>query len=109
MISAEQIAELEVKYQRIGHLRGKVPAGGTDSPWECVFRKPSRAEYKMFRSRSHNPSQVADAQEALARACVVHPSKEAFDALLEDYPGIPEAAGNMFKNLVGMAAEEDVK
>ena len=31
------------------------------------------------------------------------------DALLEDWPGIPEAAGEAIKRLTGMAASEDVK
>src|SRR4051812_19368289 len=100
MLTAEELADLEAKHVRTAHLIGK---GGA---WEVVFRKPTRAEYKAFRARAHNPAQAADAQEILARACVVHPSKEAFDALLEDYPGIPEAASKEFTNLVGLSVED---
>ena len=103
MLTEDQVKELETKYGRVAHVVG---AGGK---WEVVFRKPARAEYKRFRSMSHNPSTVADAQETLCRACVVHPSKEAFDALLEDWPGICEAAGKALSELAGIAVDESVK
>lgn len=102
-LTKEQIDELEVTHKRVAHLVGK---GGT---WEIVIRKPTRSEYKQFRANNHNEARVADAQEVLARQCVVYPSKEAFDALLEDWPGIPEAAGKAFRELMGMAVEEDLK
>ena len=102
-LTKEQVQEFEATHKRVAHLRGK------DGDWEVVIRKPTRAEYKQFRSRTHNPAQVADAQEILARQCVVYPSRDAFDAMLEDWPGIPEAAGAAFGRLMGLAAEEDGK
>lgn len=104
-LTQEDIDKLEVTHKRIAHLKGN----GTPPPWEIVLRKPTRAEYKRFRAMSHNPAQVPDAQEVLARATVVYPTREEFDALLEEYPGIPEACGKSFTELSGIAHQEDVK
>lgn len=105
MLTEKQMAELEAKHGRIARL--KDPQG----KWEVVLRKPTRPEYKAFRARSHNPAQIADAQEQLVRQIVVHPTPEAFGNLLDDYPGIAEspAASKALQALTGMAAEEDSK
>lgn len=114
-ITQDELAKLEGQYGRVGHIKGKpYPKVGEDPSkaapaWEVVLRKPTRAEYKRFRSQSHNPQMVADAQEVLARCCCVFPSKEAFDALLEDYPGIPEAATPVIKDLLGLSVDESEK
>lgn len=105
-LTDEQMAALEAQHGRIGRLKSKREGG-----WEVVFRKPRRAEFKQFRARAHNPAQKAEAQEILARQCVVYPSREAFDALLEDYPAIcdSEAASTLFERLMSDAVEEDQK
>lgn len=103
MLSDEQLSELEAKHKRVARVRSK------DGEWEIVLRRPTRAEYKQFRTRSHNPGTVADAQETLARQCVVYPSREAFDALLEEWPAIPEAASGAFSRLMGLAIDDDSK
>jgi hypothetical protein len=102
MLTADEFKDLETKHKRIGRLKSKSGA------WEVVFRKPTRAEFKQFRSRAHNPAQKAEAQEILARQCVVFPSREAFDALLEDYPAIcdSEASTDLFQRLMSDAVEE---
>jgi len=105
MLTKEQIEEFESKYKRVARISGK----GEPVPWEVVLRKPTRIEYKEWRSRSHNPSQVADAQEVLVRKICVHPTGDALDALLEDWPGIPEAASKALHDLVGLGAAEDTK
>lgn len=102
MLTDEKIQELETTHKRIAHLRG------ADGSWEIVLRKPTRAEYKHFRSMAHG-AQTADAQEVLIRKLCVYPDRDAFDALLEEWPGIPEAAGETIKRLTGMSASEDVK
>jgi hypothetical protein len=76
-----------------------------------VFRAPTSAEYKMFRAKAHNPATVANAQEDLARVTVVHPSREAFSAILDEYPALCENAEVLraFQELTGMTADEFVK
>jgi hypothetical protein len=99
------LTELEAKHKRIGvvtHPDGK--------SWVVVLRKPTRAEYKMFRSNSNSPQKASDAQEIHCRSTVVYPpSKEAFDALLEEWPGIPEACGKTIIELAGMSGLEQGK
>jgi hypothetical protein len=102
-LSQQQIDEFEAQHKRIAHLRGK------DDTWEVVFRKPTRAEYRRFKSQINDPTQQSDAAEQLARQLVVYPSREAFDALLEDWPAIPEAASKAFLALSGMNTEADGK
>lgn len=124
-LSEQQIQDLETAHKRVAVVRGRVllhrdgdkkgqpvvdGEGRTEHEWECVFRKPTRAEYKRSRAMAHNPAQAPEAQENLARACVVWPpSPQAFDALLEDYPGIPEKAATALGELSGLLSDETVK
>ncbi len=106
MLSLTEIEKFRADHpQGIVHLVGK---GGT---WECVFRAPSRNEYKMYRANAHNPARVADASDTLAIQTNLHPGREAFMALLERYPGIPEAfcGDDELKALTGVAVEEGAK
>ncbi len=86
-LTPEQLAELETQHGDLLHLHHQ------DGKWEVVFRKPKRSEYKRFRQQIGVESTKADAQEILCRTIVVYPSREAFDALLEDYPMIPDSPG----------------
>lgn len=106
-VTKEILDELEVKHKRIAHLKGKSDDGAP--PWEIVIRKPSRAEYKQYRAQSHNQATVADAQEILVRKIAVYPTGDALEALLDDWPAIPEACGKALGALTGLSAAEDVK
>lgn len=96
---------------RADHAQGIVHLVGKNGAWECVFRAPSRNEYKMYRANVHNPARIADASDTLAIQTVVSHSREAFLALLEKFPGIPEAlcASDDLKELTGTAVEEGAK
>lgn len=107
-ITQEKLDELEVLHKRIAHVKGRPNAKG-EPEWEVVYRKPKRAEYKMFRRNASNEQAKSEAQEILARQLVVYPELSAFDALLEDYPGIPEASSKAFVCLNGMESDESVK
>lgn len=102
MLSKDDLDKLREQYpQGIVHLVGAC------QKWECVFRAPKRAEYKMFRANVHNSARVDMANETIAMQCVVHPSREAFDAMLDTFPAIPEmlAADDEFKNLTGASVD----
>ena len=99
-LSKEEIASLESTHKRVAHIIGR------NGAWEVVLRKPTRAEYKRFRSMLHNDAQKADATESLARTCVVYPSREAFDSMLDEYPAIGDAAGGVLGELVGFTADQ---
>lgn len=103
MLSQEDITKLETEHKRIAVVKA---AGGE---WQVVYKKPSRAQYKQFRSRINNADLAADATEQLARQLVVYPSAEAFDALLDEWPGIAEASSKALLHLSGMASDPDVK
>lgn len=79
--------------------------------YHCVFRRPTRGEYKRFRGMANNPAQKPDAAEMIARATVVHPSSGDFDKLLERRPGIPEQLGSndRFATMMGLQGEADSK
>jgi hypothetical protein len=96
-ITEEKIAELESTHKRVAVVTC------AEGEWQVAFRKPSRAEYKRFRSSINDPQLSADATEQLARTLVVYPSREAFDALLEEWPAIPEASSKALLRLMGMA------
>jgi hypothetical protein len=119
-ITQEQLESLEGLHKRVAYVIGK------DKAWEIVLRKPNRTEYKAFRSRTHKPDQVADAQEILCRQIVVgvdtstgaliatDPAstklvRDTFDALLEEWPGIPESCADTLQDLVGMSGTEQGK
>ena len=101
-ISEEQVREAEDKYGRVAHVKG---SGGT---WEILLRKPTRPEYRMFRSKSKNPNTEADAQEDLVRLLSLAPPRgPELDALLDEWPAIPEACSKALLHLMGLQVEQD--
>lgn len=102
-ITPEQMAELEATHKRIAYCASDTVTADGFPEWEIVLRRPSRAEYKMYRSESNDPSRVADSQERQARRTVVWPSHEQFDAMLDDFPGIAEACAAPLNKLAGIA------
>lgn len=105
MLTAEQIAELEAKHGEIAILNG--PNG----VYQVAFRKPKRAEWKLFRSNARNEAKRADAEEGLSMACIVYPERSEYVALLEKYPAIPDtvAFAKAIERLMALAAEEEGK
>jgi hypothetical protein len=100
----EQVAEFEAKYGRIGIVTAQ-----DGESWRVVLRKPTRAEYKMFRSNANNPQRASDAPEHLFTAICVYPSAAELTVLLNEWPGIPEACGKMVIELAGMSGFEQGK
>jgi hypothetical protein len=74
-----------------------------------VLRKPTRAEYKRFRSLFWDEKRRSDAIEMLVRDCVAFPPKEAFAAMLEDRPGIADRCGNVALELAGIVGDDEGK
>lgn len=106
-LTKQQVEEFDAKYGRIAHVKG-MPLPGEDEPsWEVVLRKPRRAEYKVYRSQV--TQSIADATEYYVLATCVHPTGDALEALLDEYPGIPEACGKQIHKLVGLEVEGAVK
>jgi hypothetical protein len=99
LLSQEKLDELESVHKKVFHLEID---GQT-----IVLRKPTRGEWKKFRSDSTNDAKKSDANEMLWRALVVFPSREEFSEMLEEYPALcesPECTTGL-KWLCGMVAE----
>ncbi len=105
MVTPEKLAELESAHGRIGvvtHPDGK--------SWVLVLRHPRRVEYKMFRQYAANEQKKTEAQETLVKqTCVWPETPAALDALLDEWPGIPEACGATLMSLAGMSGLEQGK
>lgn len=106
-ITNEGLAKLDAENKNVFILKGAVFFGSI--PWAIVVRKPTSKEYKRFRAMLHSGGDADRAGEVLVRSIVVHPSVEATDALLEEWPGIPEAATDLVLRLVGAKAQETGK
>lgn len=109
-LTKQQIDDLEATHKRVAVLRGKPEPGNAGPSFEIVLRRPTRMEYKQFRAMAHDPVKKPEAQEQLAIKCCVYPaSREDFSAILDDWPGIPEAASKAIVALTGMEAEDELK
>src|SRR5438876_2914283 len=97
------VDELKAKYGDVLHLRD--PETGS----EIVARKPPRAAYKRFRAMAFDPKKQADAAETLMVDCVVYPSRDAWNALLEQYPALAETFAPEVLKLAGASQSVDAK
>lgn len=103
LLTPQQIEEFKASHGRIAHVRG------SDGAWEVVYRKPTRAEYKRYRAMCNDPVQKPEAMEVLARSVVVHPSKEDFDKLLDDYTMVADVCADRIGALAGLGVDESAK
>ncbi len=105
-LSDEELGVLEQTHGRIGVVTS--PDGRS---WGVVMRKPKRAEYKMFRANATSDKvQIKnEAQETFFKQTCVWPNAQSLDALLEEWPGIPEACSGVLMSLAGMSGAEQGK
>jgi len=75
----DQLAELKAKHPELGRV---THASGD---YTLLFRRPTRAEAKYYRAQVNNPLSKPEAQEALARKCLVYPSFDTLDLVLDKY------------------------
>src|SRR5438105_12091413 len=102
-VDEKVVEELRIKHGEVVLLRD--PETGS----EVVARKPPRAAYKRFRSMAFDPKKQADAAEALMVDCVVHPSRDEWNALLEEYPALAETFAPEVLKLAGASQSVDAK
>lgn len=102
-LSDEEFAELAAKHGGASSL-GKV-----SSVLGCVvLRKPAKGEYARFKSQVRAGNGDAGI-EHLVRLCVVHPSKELFDQMVEDRPGILDLCSSTISALSGQLTADVAK
>lgn len=109
-ITPENLAAWEAQYKRIAHIKSSetLPDGKTPE-WEIVLRKPTRTEYKFLKQALKNDRTEVDAFEQCVRKLSLSPTGADLDALLDEWPGIPEASWQAFERLAGMAGAEERK
>lgn len=77
---------------------------------DCIVVKPpTKIQYKRFKDTATNEKKKAYATEDLVRDCLVFPSLEQFNALLEKRPALPDVFGAAVLNIAGGAEEAQVK
>lgn len=75
-----------------------------------LVRSPKRAEYRKFKATVlGNQAAAADALETLLREVVVFPDSAAFDALLEQKPGLSETFGQKVLEIAGVSEQVSLK
>ena len=104
-ISEEQLAALKTANPRgiVKRLVGPEAAEDADCD-DFIFRVPNRGDYnsyKVHQKKSLLGQAAPDATASLARLCLLFPTKDEFDALLEKAPAIVEDLG---EDLVEAAA-----
>jgi hypothetical protein len=102
-LTQEELEKMLETHDRIAHVVDKYKC------WQVVYRAPTSAEYKRFRSMAVKEDQKAEATENLARVCVIYPSREEFNVLLAKYPSIAETSSDELTELSGYTADKTGK
>jgi hypothetical protein len=92
---AEKLEQLAKEHEFIGVVHTQAGV--------AIFRRPKPAEYRRHFAMIFDEKDRALSLEVLARATVVHPSKQEFDKWLSEWPGIPSACSETLMELSGSA------
>ncbi len=68
-----------------------------------IVRKPAFATFRKFQD---SKEKAHDAASAFVKGCLVHPEREAYAALLEEYPGMLMRLVTACAEMAGHATEE---
>lgn len=100
-----------LKRQHGGRLRALGLDGLPET--DVVVRPPTRLEYTNFKTQAaksrNNDSAQIRLMEGLVRQCLVWPTKEEFDALLENYPALADSYSEEVMKLAGATDKVSVK
>ena len=108
-LTKEKLGELHTQFGRVAHMVSPMEKDDGSPEWEFVIRKPTRAEFKVFRAMSSDDNRKADAQENFVRKLVVWPSVEEFNALMEEWPALCDGCGQALLTLSGASQKEAAK
>jgi hypothetical protein len=73
------------------------------------FRQAKRAEYARFKDRVAEKSSRQIAIDELVGSCVVHPAREAFEAILEKRPALADVLSEEILTIAGAVRGAEVK
>ena len=107
-ITEDTLAKLEAEHNGKIMLFEAPHAPGEDPEWQIVCRKPNGKEAMNFRLAANNDSRKAYASLDIIKATCVWPERDAFKALLDDQPFMPEgvASSKGWREWVGLEATE---
>jgi hypothetical protein len=101
------IEEAKAKH---GHIHTvPVPFPEEEEPRVFLFRKPRKPEYKRYRQRLYDEDTREGALEELVRSVIVHPPKEEFNALLEEFPALADSIGKEVTRVCCLVKVEEGK
>jgi hypothetical protein len=75
----------------------------------AVFKCPDAGQWKHHIRMASDTKTAPDAIEWLARACVVHPSRDIFDRWIDEKPGIAATVLKHIHKLAGVDQEAEAK
>lgn len=99
LANEQAIAKAESEHGRI--CDGKIGAVETRLG-VVIVKRPQAAFHRRFMKGTNGHEDA----EKLVRHCLVHPSPVAFDALLEEQPGVLDAITVVCAHLAGLGAKE---
>ncbi len=76
---------------------------------EVLVKGPTRPAWKRFRALAADEKRRSDALEQLLRDCLLYPSLEGLDAMLEKKPGLAETFGSRLVDIAGLSDEVEKK
>lgn len=76
---------------------------------KVFVRSPQTGVWRRFRSQMQEAKRRDEASEQLFRACLLHPSQEVFNAMLEDEPGLLDTFASELCEVAGLAKEVEKK
>lgn len=77
---------------------------------ETVYLKmPPQPLWRRFRSQITDDKRRTEAPELLLRSCLLHPTQDAFDVMLEERPGLLDTFASQLVELAGLAKEVEKK
>lgn len=100
-LSPEVLERLAAMGMELHHL--------SSDEYDVVVKRPDRPSYKRFKSMMSDPQKRVDALEQLMRDCLVHPTRQEFDAMLDKRPALGDLFGARVLELAGLTAEAEAK
>jgi hypothetical protein len=76
---------------------------------EVVVKKPDRIAFRRYRGAMMDDARRADANENLLRQCLVHPDAAAFEAMLDEAPGLSDTFSGKLLRIAGLGNETQVE
>lgn len=81
-IDDSKLSELEAEHGEVFVL--------TEGGETAVFKRPTRAQYRRFRSERLDDRKASTALETLFSGCLVYPPAKEFDAVIDRKPALPD-------------------